>query len=137
MKQGGFLSHCRRPDLMLLGLGLPEIGGLAVCRQIHVIDLSGRCGHARGRDEELEVVVGLDAGAIDYVRPSRSSWPSCWHASGRSCDGWKASARPPSISDAASGHVSSRDDWGVQPDRDPLEDGQYEPVAGVIVVPRG
>ena len=41
------------PDLVLLDLGLPYIDGLEVCRRI--------------RADEVDLVVGLDAGADDYV----------------------------------------------------------------------
>jgi DNA-binding response OmpR family regulator len=54
-------------DLVLLDLGLPDIDGLEVCRQIRsrlpevpVLMLTARA-------EEVDAVVGLDAGADDYV----------------------------------------------------------------------
>jgi DNA-binding response OmpR family regulator len=54
-------------DLVLLDLTLPDIDGLDVCRQI-------RSGHPAlpilmltARREEVDVVVGFDAGADDYV----------------------------------------------------------------------
>ena len=56
-----------RPDLVLLDLGLPDIDGLDVCRQIHGLDPSVEIVMLTARDEELDIVVGLDAGAIDYV----------------------------------------------------------------------
>jgi DNA-binding response OmpR family regulator len=58
-------SH--RPDLVLLDLGLPDLEGLEVCHQIHDGDLSIDIIMLTARDDELDVVVGLDAGAVDYI----------------------------------------------------------------------
>jgi two-component system, OmpR family, phosphate regulon response regulator PhoB len=59
-----------RPDLVVLDLSLPGIGGLDVLRRVRgdegggpplpVIVLSGRCG-------ETDRIVGLDLGADDYL----------------------------------------------------------------------
>jgi DNA-binding response OmpR family regulator len=59
--------HSRRPDLVLLDLGLGDIDGLEVCRQIHAADPTIDIIMLTARDEELDVVVGLDAGAVDYI----------------------------------------------------------------------
>ena len=56
-----------RPDLVLLDLGLPDMDGLDVCRRLHLDDPSIEIVMLTARDEELDVVVGLDAGAVDYV----------------------------------------------------------------------
>ena len=56
-----------RPDLVLLDLGLPDADGLDVCRAIHRGDSTIDVVMLTARNEELDVVVGLDAGAIDYV----------------------------------------------------------------------
>jgi DNA-binding response OmpR family regulator len=57
----------RRPDLLLLDLTLPDIDGLDVCRKVReerpelpIIMLTARA-------EEMDVIVGLGAGADDYV----------------------------------------------------------------------
>lgn len=54
-------------DLVVLDLGLPDIDGLDVCRQVHENDPSLGIIMLTARDEELDVVIGLDAGAVDYV----------------------------------------------------------------------
>jgi DNA-binding response OmpR family regulator len=54
-------------DLVLLDLGLPDVDGLEVCRQLRrrLPDLPVLMLTARA--EEVDAVVGLDAGADDYV----------------------------------------------------------------------
>jgi DNA-binding response OmpR family regulator len=56
-----------KPDLMLLDLTLPDIDGLDVCRKVRedrpgipIIMLTARA-------DEMDVIVGLGAGADDYV----------------------------------------------------------------------
>jgi DNA-binding response OmpR family regulator len=56
-----------RPDIVILDLGLPDIDGLEVCCQIHQFDPSIEIVMLSARDDELDIVVGLDAGAIDYI----------------------------------------------------------------------
>ena len=56
-----------RPDLILLDLGLPDGDGLDVCRQIQADDPLLEVIMLTARDEELDIVVGLDAGAVDYI----------------------------------------------------------------------
>lgn len=60
-------AELQHPDLVLLDLGLPDIDGLDVCRSIHSADETVVIIMLTARDEELDVVVGLDAGAVDYI----------------------------------------------------------------------
>ncbi len=57
----------QQPDLVLLDLGLPDMDGLDVCRSIRSADDRVVVIMLTARDEELDVVVGLDAGAVDYI----------------------------------------------------------------------
>ena len=65
-REGVDLAAAERPTLILLDLGLPDISGLDVCRQIRgwssapIIVLSAR-------HSDAEKVALLDAGADDYV----------------------------------------------------------------------
>src|SRR3990170_3749315 len=60
------LFERERPDLIVLDLMLPEMSGLDVCRairshsQVPVIMLTAR-------SEEVDMIVGLELGADDYV----------------------------------------------------------------------
>ncbi|WP_286931011.1 MULTISPECIES: response regulator transcription factor [Aeromicrobium] len=54
-------------DLVLLDLGLPDIDGLEVCRQVREGGYLGGIIILTARGGELDRVVGLDVGADDYL----------------------------------------------------------------------
>lgn len=54
-------------DLVLLDLGLPDMDGLDVCRQLRADGFEGGIVILTARAGELDRVVGLDVGADDYL----------------------------------------------------------------------
>jgi DNA-binding response OmpR family regulator len=54
-------------DAMLLDLGLPDIDGLEVCRRAREEGFTGGIMILTARGGELDLVVGLDVGADDYM----------------------------------------------------------------------
>jgi DNA-binding response OmpR family regulator len=59
-------------DLVLLDLGLPDLDGVEVCRQLRRAQPGCVIVMLTARTTEMDVVVGLDAGADDYlVKPVR------------------------------------------------------------------
>lgn len=60
------------PDLVILDLGLPEMDGLEVCRRLRAEGRTVPVLILTARADEMDMVVGLDAGADDYVaKPAR------------------------------------------------------------------
>ena len=59
--------RARDVDLVLLDLGLPDIDGLEVCRQMRGDGFDGGIIILTAREGELDRVVGLDMGADDYL----------------------------------------------------------------------
>jgi DNA-binding response OmpR family regulator len=55
------------PDLVLLDAGLPDIDGFSLCRWLRSRDAEVPIILVTARDAEIDIVVGLDAGANDYV----------------------------------------------------------------------
>lgn len=56
----------RRPDLIVLDVGLPELDGLEVCRRIRKISDTPIL-FLSARDDEIDRILGLEIGGDDYV----------------------------------------------------------------------
>jgi DNA-binding response OmpR family regulator len=54
-------------DLVLIDLGLPDLDGVAVCRQLRQSLPSAVLVMLTARDTEMDIIVGLEAGADDYL----------------------------------------------------------------------
>jgi DNA-binding response OmpR family regulator len=60
--------------LVILDLGLPDVDGISVCRRLRIARPELAILILSARDQELDIVAGLDAGADDYlVKPFRLS----------------------------------------------------------------
>jgi DNA-binding response OmpR family regulator len=57
-----------RPDVVLLDLGLPDADGVDLCRAMRTLDPSIGIVVITARTTTIDAVVGLEAGADDYVR---------------------------------------------------------------------
>ncbi|MGI5228039.1 response regulator transcription factor [Actinoallomurus sp. CA-142502] len=54
-------------DLVLLDLGLPDLDGIEVCGQIRHVQPECVLVMLTARQEEMDIIVGLEAGADDYL----------------------------------------------------------------------
>jgi DNA-binding response OmpR family regulator len=61
------IAHDEEFDLLVLDLGLPGMDGLEVCRRVRIDDPDLPVLMLTARTDEVDFVVGLDAGADDYV----------------------------------------------------------------------
>ena len=66
-EEGLELVRSFRPDVVVLDLMLPGMPGLDVCRALRTIDQTLPIIMATARGDDEDIVVGLEAGADDYV----------------------------------------------------------------------
>jgi len=57
----------QRPDIAILDLGLPDVDGFTICRWMRSQSPTVPILIVTARDSDIDIVVGLDAGANDYV----------------------------------------------------------------------
>jgi DNA-binding response OmpR family regulator len=70
----GALEAARDAELVILDLGLPDVDGIDLCRRLRRARPELAILILSARDQELDIVAGLDAGADDYlVKPFRLS----------------------------------------------------------------
>jgi DNA-binding response OmpR family regulator len=66
--EAGFaLAREKKPDLLILDLTLPGMGGFEICRKLREQGYSAPILMLTARGEETDRVLGLDLGADDYV----------------------------------------------------------------------
>jgi DNA-binding response OmpR family regulator len=64
----GYRLACeKKPDLVILDLMLPGMGGFEICRKLRADGFSAPIVMLTARGEESDRVLGLDLGADDYV----------------------------------------------------------------------
>jgi len=66
-EEGLELVRSFRPDVVVLDLMLPGMPGLDVCRALRALDQTLPIIMATARGDDEDIVVGLEAGADDYV----------------------------------------------------------------------
>jgi DNA-binding response OmpR family regulator len=64
---GARLQRAHRPDLIVLDLMMPRLGGLDLCRQLRNEGVQTPILMLTARSDEADRVAGLDLGAADYV----------------------------------------------------------------------
>jgi two-component system, OmpR family, alkaline phosphatase synthesis response regulator PhoP len=58
----------RKPDLLCLDIMMPQMDGYEVCRRVRAIDPNVPILFLSAKNEEIDVVVGLQLGADDFIR---------------------------------------------------------------------
>ena len=66
-ERGISLGRNSNVDLMILDLGLPDIGGEDVCKQLRTAGVSTPILMLTSKSQEMDKVVGLEIGADDYM----------------------------------------------------------------------
>jgi DNA-binding response OmpR family regulator len=61
------VAGTRQFELVLLDLGLPDLDGVEVCRRLRLAQPGAVLVILTARQDEIDVVVGLEAGADDYL----------------------------------------------------------------------
>ena len=67
-KQALDLWQQHRPDLLCLDIMMPHIDGYEVCRRVRAVDAQVPVLFLSAKSEEIDVVVGLQLGADDFIR---------------------------------------------------------------------
>lgn len=62
------LWKLHRPDLLCLDIMMPEMDGYEVCRHIRASDQTTPILFLSAKNEEVDIVVGLEIGADDFIR---------------------------------------------------------------------
>lgn len=66
-RDGVTLTSTFSPDLVLLDVNLPDVNGTEVCRQVRLQGFVNTIVMLTARREQVEKIIGLEAGADDYV----------------------------------------------------------------------
>jgi len=61
------LARDKKPDLVILDLMLPKMGGFEICRTLRAEEFTAPILMLTARGDEADRVLGLDLGADDYV----------------------------------------------------------------------
>ena len=67
-KQAVDLWRTEKPDLLCLDIMMPHIDGYEVCRRVRASDRTVPILFLSAKNQEIDVVVGLDLGADDFIR---------------------------------------------------------------------